>query len=174
MASGIYRIDLGSGWFYIGSTANLKTRKAAHLWELRKQCHRSPKVQSIWNKYGEFEFNVLELCSVDELLQKEQRLLDSHFTNPKNANLMPVAGSPMKGRKHTPEAILNMSIAAKNSPAAIAHRVVLHQKLWNRPCSVATRQLMSAKKKGTIQTAEHVAKRMSAGKRTRELNKANA
>jgi len=92
-------------------------------------------MQRAWQKHGEtaFEFKVLAICSRDNLLFYEQRFLDAWSPE---YNTAPVAGSqlgyrhstdsrrrmsaarrkdfsPMKGRKHTPEALAKISANRK-------------------------------------------------------------
>ena len=72
MNSGIYRIDVGNGWFYIGQTANLIKRKSSHYRALKRKEHVNTIMQNCWNKYQVFEFTVLEKCDIPELLMREQ------------------------------------------------------------------------------------------------------
>ena len=81
MNSGIYRIDLGNGWFYIGSAVNLSRREAVHRSTLNHGKHSNIKVQRCWNKYRVFVFNVLEICEKSELISREQFYLDKYFNN---------------------------------------------------------------------------------------------
>lgn len=78
--SGIYQIrNLVNGKRYIGSTAKIGLRWKAHVSLLRRGVHRSVHLQSSWNKHGEesFEFSILEFCCVEQLLVREQYLLDT-------------------------------------------------------------------------------------------------
>ena len=119
--SGIYRINLGNDWFYIGSSANMGRRKRNHLSDLNRQKHCNQKMQAIYNKYQIFEFEILFECPVDELLSKEQVLLDAHFTDGKCANICPTAGSRV-GIKHSPETRAKMSAAHKGVPLSAETR----------------------------------------------------
>lgn len=112
MKSGIYRINLGNGWFYIGSSRNLMKRRGAHFTSIKKGTHDNQIMQRNWNKYGIFEFVVIESCEVGELLLKEQALLDAYFQHRKNANLLPTAGS-VTGYRHSTSARKKMSLAHK-------------------------------------------------------------
>ena len=111
-SSGIYRINLGNDWFYIGSSANMGRRKRNHLSELVAQKHCNQKMQRVYDKYQIFEFEILFECPVDELLSKEQVLIDAHFTDGKCANICPTAGSPL-GMKHSPETRAKMSSSSR-------------------------------------------------------------
>jgi len=145
--SGIYRIELGNGWFYIGSAVNLKDRKNSHKSTLLRSQHRNTIMQRCWDKYGIFEFTVLENCAKDKLLEREQAYLDKHFNNEKNVNIASVAGNPMLGRKHSVETRKNMSNAQKGKVLTPEHRAQ-----------------MSAAHKGKPLSPEHNAKVVAANK----------
>lgn len=117
--SGVYKItNVLNGNVYVGSAVFFKRRWSLHKSELRKNHHHSPKLQNAWNKYGEdnFEFSVIEeLPPVkDVLLEREQFWMDYYEAyNTHNYNVAVTAGSPMTGRKHTPERNAKMSIIMK-------------------------------------------------------------
>lgn len=69
---------------------------------LRSDAHTSPILQAAWNKHGEdaFSFTVLEACTPDNLLQREQYHIDTAFPR---YNVATVAGSPMSGRHQSDE-----------------------------------------------------------------------
>ena len=108
--SGIYRIELGNGHFYIGSAIDIDKRKRDHRREMKRGIHPNRIVQHCWNKYGVFEFTVLEECVKDGLIVREQFYLDQHCDNPKNVNLVSTAGSTL-GYKHSAETRARMSAA---------------------------------------------------------------
>lgn len=100
--SGIYEIvNTANGKKYVGSAIDLAGRKRLHLWNLNKGSHHSRHLQSAWNKHGEqaFEFKTLLLCSKDNLLMYEQRVIDA-FTPA--YNIEKTAGSAL-GVKRTKE-----------------------------------------------------------------------
>lgn len=103
MPSGIYQIkNTVNGKIYIGSTQNFANRKRRHFDLLRRSSHPNPKLQSAINKYGidSFVFEIVEHCDIHSLLTSEQRYLDS-LDFDENYNLALIAGSPMRGRKHS-------------------------------------------------------------------------
>lgn len=66
--------------FYIGSSKTLKSRWAAHRWELKYNRHHNAYLQNSYNKYGKevFEYEVLEwLDNEESLLDREQYYIDS-------------------------------------------------------------------------------------------------
>ena len=85
MTTGIYQIrNVINDKLYIGSTTRyFSQRKAEHFKNLRKGIHSSIILQNAWNKYGEksFKFEILEECTKEKCLEREQYYLDS--LNPK-------------------------------------------------------------------------------------------
>lgn len=77
--TGVYSIYCsGNQKLYIGSAVSIKGRWAVHRCALRKSEHTNKHLQNSFNKYGEdsFEFSVVELCSKDELILREQFWMD--------------------------------------------------------------------------------------------------
>lgn len=113
--SGIYCIEhISSGRTYIGSATNFAGRWRMHRSALRRGKHHSPYMQKVWSKYGEgeFVFRIIEECSRECLIEREQHYIDT--LNPE-FNHCRVAGSSA-GRKASPEARLKMSAARKGKP----------------------------------------------------------
>ena len=156
--SGIYRIEFGNGHFYIGSAIDIDKRKRDHRNDLKRGIHPNRIVQHCWNKYGVFEFTVLEECEIPELLATEQVWIDKHFADPKNANLSPTAGSPL-GRECSAETRAKMSAAKKGVPLSAETCAKM-----SKPKSAEHRAKISAAKKGRILSAEHRAKISTARK----------
>jgi len=167
--TGIYRINLGNGLFYIGSSDDIQRRERQHISTLKYQTHRNKRMQRNWNKYQVFEFEVLELCSENDLLTKEQALLDVYFGTSKCANLVSIAGRTT-GYKHTKatkkmlsrprsEATRKkLSEAMKTSLPAINHLKQLHETQIGRHPSKETREKMSRSGMGVPHSAETRAK----------------
>lgn len=117
MNSGIYKIThLVSGRCYVGSTVDLSQRWKTHRGELNSKTHANLPLLNAWNKYGSnaFAFEVLERCSHQLLLAKEQHWMDklSPF-GCQGYNICKAAGAPMRGRKHTTATKQLMSKAHK-------------------------------------------------------------
>ena len=111
MTSGIYEIEHArSGKRYVGSAVNCAARWNVHRFYLRRGTHHSEKLQRAWTKYGEHEFNFrrLLICSEQDLVFYEQRVLDAFDAVHNGFNCAPVAGSSL-GYKHTAEALKKMS-----------------------------------------------------------------
>lgn len=79
--------------YYIGSAKNFETRMKRHLYMLRKNKHVNPKIQAIYNKYGDIlKFEILESnIEIDDLYKIEQRYLDDHYGTDNCVNLSPFA-----------------------------------------------------------------------------------
>ena len=161
--SGIYRIELGNGHFYIGSAIDIDKRKRDHRNDLKRGAHCNKRVQHCWNKYGVFEFTVLEECVKDGLIVREQFYLDQHCDNPKNVNLVSIAGSNL-GHKHSAETRAKMSAAKKGVPMSAEHCAKISAANKGRVWSAEHRAKMSAAKKGVPLSAEHCAKMSAARK----------
>ena len=183
MNSGIYRIDLGNGWFYIGSAVNLPKREAVHRSTLNNKKHSNIKVQRCWSKYGVFIFSVLEKCKKSELISREQFYLDKHFDDKKNTNISPTAGSTLgfvfsadskakmskiqKGKKgyvRSAETLRKLSISQKGRIISPEHRAKLSNANKGKTLSIETRKKISAAGKGRVFSDEHRAKISAAHK----------
>lgn len=79
--SGVYKIvNVINQKFYIGSTKDFNHRwEDEHKYFLNKNKHINPYLQHAWNKYGEqnFKFEIIEECSPDQCLIREQYYLDT-------------------------------------------------------------------------------------------------
>jgi len=109
--SGIYAIvNKVTGKKYIGSAVNLQQRWRVHRHELRKGIHHSVVLQRAYNKYGEdnLEYSVLEYCSPDELIIREQKYIDMHKPE---YNIAPTAGS-MLGFRHSLETKIKIGLSS--------------------------------------------------------------
>jgi len=141
MVSGIYQIkNKMNGHCYIGSSNNIRERWRKHIYDLDRDRHHSCHLQNAWKKYGStcFEFSVIELCFIFELIFREQHYLDilkpeynilpnarsriGYKASPETRAKMSLAQMGNKkglNRKHTPEELVKMSIAntgKKHSP----------------------------------------------------------
>ena len=172
--SGIYRIELGNGNFYIGSAIDLGKRERQHFNDLKSFRHRNNRVQKCWNKYGVFEFTVLEECEIPELLLREQFWIDTFFSDPKNVNISPTAGSPLgvvhsaqtrsklSARVYSAEYRANMSDLKKNMSAETKQKISAG--LSGKKHSPETRAKMASSHTGKKQSVETRAKKSVAAK----------
>lgn len=113
MNSGIYQImNKVNNKIYVGSAVDIKQRWNKHKSLLRKKIHANDHLQKAWILYGEdiFQFNVLEKCNKENLIQKEQYYLD--LLNPEY-NICKIAGNCL-GVKHLEETKRKQSLALKD------------------------------------------------------------
>lgn len=116
---GIYKIvSKNSGEFYIGSSQNLRKRELDHLSLLRNKKHPNRYLQSVWNKHQDLFFIVVEECSIEFLIEREQYYIDTLL--PKY-NLRPTAESN-RGWNMPEESKLKISKANKGKTILIEHR----------------------------------------------------
>lgn len=177
--SGIYKILCATNKkCYIGSTVNLFMRWNSHCNELRRNRHANQHLQRAWNNYGEiaFTFEVIEECSTDTLLEREQYWLEKikPYDHSIGFNIALHADSPMRGRKVKPHSIetrtkiSNSHKGMKASPEARI-RMSLFQKRKN--VSEETRAKQSVAHKGRKRSPEEITKSVAANtgqKRTPE------
>ena len=176
--SGIYRIDLGNDWFYIGSAQNLERRKRQHRSALDRNDHFNQKMQNVWNKNNVFEFTILEKCTQDELLNREQMYLDQYFDDLKNVNFLSTAGSSL-GNVHSVETKAKMSVAGKKRTHSSETRAKISAKLTGRVLSIKTRAKMSEANRRRVLSDDTRAKISESGRvawvnrRVTQINKNN-
>lgn len=123
MCSGIYKIYcIANNKQYIGSAKDIHKRWIHHKWALRVGKHSNAYLQSTYNKYGidTFVYTILEECSVDMLLEREQFYLNQIFESGNTFNLALVAGRPLKNRTrpHTEETKKKISESNKGRKPA--------------------------------------------------------
>jgi group I intron endonuclease len=114
MSCGLYEIQIGS-YFYHGSSNNIEKRIRRHKNELKNNKHINLKMQRIFNKYNEFNYEVVINCKEEDLLYLEQCIIDAHFGDKDYMNLTSKAGKPpsRKGVKVSEETKAKMSAAKK-------------------------------------------------------------
>lgn len=158
--SGIYGIfNLISGKVYIGSAINLKQRLRQHKEHLEKQIHCNIYLQNAWNKYGEnsFGFYVLEHCSKEQLINREQYYLDSlkSYDTEFGYNICKIAGStigqkPWLNKRHTEETKKKISKGNIGKRLSEEAKRIISFKNKGNIRSKEWKQKMSEKMKGRI------------------------
>ena len=145
---GIYCIrHIESGRAYVGSSIDIPRRWKEHRSRLKTGRHPARHLSNAYRVYGEnaFEFEVIEECGKELLIEREQfwiELLSADF------NVAPVAGS-VAGLVRSDEVRARMSAAQKGRP---------RDYLKGIPRSDAVKAAVSAAQKGKVKTAEHLAK----------------
>lgn len=84
MACGIYRIyNKNNQKSYIGSSVDLNKREYKHFWSLRKNEHDNTYLQNSYNTQdkSQFIFEILEFCSPDQLIEKENFYINQYNSN---------------------------------------------------------------------------------------------
>jgi group I intron endonuclease len=146
---GIYAIEnLIDGKFYVGQSADMRSRWDVHLYMLRKGT-ASTKLLRAWRKHGaeNFRFFAVEECSVEDLTAREQAWIDTFDAVKKGYNISPLANCT-RGVKHTAEARANMSKAQleiNSRPGAKERRVAVATKAWEDPDALARKSAASKK-----------------------------
>lgn len=126
---GIYQIrNLVNGKVYIGSSCEIGKRFCQHKWLLGIGKHHSPYLQNAWNKYGPdaFVFEVLENCSEEDVLKREQWYLDEKkpYDRVNGYNNARFAESGAKGRPMSEKnkAILRLINTGRTMPRDAVER----------------------------------------------------
>lgn len=107
MTSGVYKItNTQNGKCYVGSAIDLEKRKKEHLRMLNRNYHNNNYLQNAWNKYGSnsFDFLVVEKCTKEDLLLREQYWIDKENSYESGYNLRPQAANNF-GMKHSRQTI---------------------------------------------------------------------
>jgi group I intron endonuclease len=76
---GVYKItNIVNGKFYIGSSHDIEHRWYQHKKQLDSETHNNPHLQNAWKLYGSqnFKFEIIEECSSETRLQREQFYLN--------------------------------------------------------------------------------------------------
>lgn len=162
MKSGIYQIKINNS-FYIGSSRNIQRRYWEHLWKLKNKKHPNIHLQYLYNKYGEekFELSILENCTINCLIEKEQYWIN--LLNP-NINKAPVAGSTL-GLKLTNEQCENRRIintGRKHSLETIKKRT---DKIKGRKYTEKHKENISKSMLGKKQNQQTIKKRVEKNKK---------
>lgn len=96
MTCGVYLIQNKiNNKVYVGSSVNVEERWITHKLKLNRSTHHSLKLQNAWKKYGaiNFDFKIIEICSTDQLINKEQLYIDSNSSYTSGYNGRPKAAS---------------------------------------------------------------------------------
>ena len=97
---GVYAIkNTMSNKYYIGSSIHINERIKCHFYSLNSNKHFNNDFQNDFNKYGEgaFEFNVIQNCSISELIEVEQYFIDKYNTRCYNKRTS-LLGSYIRGK----------------------------------------------------------------------------
>lgn len=106
---------------YYGQAVNFKHRSSSHLRTMRMGRHKNPRVQSVFNKYGDPKIEIIVYCSVEDLDKMEQIFLDTYHGLPFCLNIDPVASSrkgyiPSEQQKRRQSESMTGRFAGENNP----------------------------------------------------------
>ena len=155
-----------NGKVYVGSASvSISLRRRLHRNELRRGVHGNRHFQAAWRKYGEaaFTFEVIEECSPDDCLTREQFWIDElNATDPQRGyNICPVAGN-RRGVKASDETRAKLSAAHLGKTYSEYQRASM--RVPKPPRTAEHCAAMSAAQKGRVFTEEHKRK-LSAGRK---------
>lgn len=144
MSAGIYSIKSVSGDVYIGSSSCISRRINQHRLALERGNHRNRRIQQCWNKHkvDEISFNVLLICTTENVLLYEQRAID--ILKP-NLNLSLVAGRSA-GFKWTKEARVKQANRVRGTQHSAATRKRMSKTRLGHLTSEQTRFKLAAQK----------------------------
>ena len=57
---GVYLLEFSNGDFYVGRSVNIKDRMISHRCKLKHNKHGNKFMQNVYNKYGDFQYKLLE------------------------------------------------------------------------------------------------------------------
>ena len=116
--SGIYCIEnIITNKKYIGQSVDIDTRWKKHKYELNRDNHKNKYLQSAWNKYGEdkFKFYILDLCSEEELDEKEIYWIEHYNTVDRELGYNLTSGGQFKKGSLSDEVKQKLSNSIKKS-----------------------------------------------------------
>lgn len=121
MTCGVYVIVSPSNRCYIGSSNNVERRKTTHFRLLTNGEHHCDGLQAAWDKYdGRLIFSLIEECSIDDLINREQWWMDNHSIRwGRMYNSSSIAGRP----EHTAEVRKKIAKAQTGRKHTLEHRI---------------------------------------------------
>lgn len=166
---------------YVGSSKELERRLKDHRHTLDNGTHFNRYLQRCWGKYGysDFQFLILELCPVDNLVNREQFWMDALSPT---CNVAVSAEAPNRGRRLSQEhrdkiseswktrvvsdktrsrisqSLIGKTKGRKRSPEQILKNSLGHKDLPGHSQSVETRSRISNTLMGHIHSEETKAK----------------
>ena len=154
---GIYRlVCVKNGDYYYGSAKDVHVRWRTHTRTLNRGIHFNPRVQRVWNKYGEqsFRMELVETVPEQQLLEIEDKYLKEHVGKPHCMNIAKYATAINRGRTFVCSESTKKKIgdANRGKPLSEEHKAALREAAKGRPRRGAptevTRRKMSDAQKG--------------------------
>lgn len=130
---------------YVGQSKNIFHRWIHHKSLLKNNCHNNPHLQHSWNKYGEqaFEFSIIELCSKQQLNEKE-----IYWANKYKGNLLNVKKCGTQNYILTAETKSKISNARKGHIVSKETRDKISNTQKGKKLKEETKRKMSMARKG--------------------------
>lgn len=125
--TGVYKVTIGNH-FYIGSASSKRgfyTRWHQHISDFKKNSHKNPKFQNCYNKYDSIQFDIIEFCSPEKCINREQYFID--LLKP-DLNIKLIANSPL-GVKQTLETINKRVEKLKGRKYSDTHKKAISEAL---------------------------------------------
>jgi group I intron endonuclease len=194
--SGVYQIRCTeTDKEYIGSAFCLLRRWKAHLYMFRTETHHCEHLQRTWQKYGaeNFTFKVLEFCARADLIETEQKWMDTvptekkfnvaekatmglgfvgEATRKKMSDAKKGKPGPMLGKRHSAETkqlIGDLQRGRPGRPVSEESKAKISVANSGRIPSVDTREKMAVAKRGGRASVETRSK-MSIAKKGRKFS----
>jgi len=126
--TGIYTItNTENKKAYIGQSSHIEKRWKEHSYELKNNRHPNPYLQNSWNKHGEqaFVFQLIEECTEESLTAREQYWLDHFKGLGETYNIAVCTNSPMKGRKHSEDSKVKISLSNKGKRQSCLNKLMI-------------------------------------------------
>jgi hypothetical protein len=118
---GIYKIIIADKYYY-GQSMDCDRRKGQHLNKLKNGKHPNYYMQSAWNKYFDFKFEVIEEVNDASLIdEREQHYIDLYFDEPNCMNLARCAEASARGREVSVETRAKISAFGKGRIHSTEH-----------------------------------------------------
>ena len=158
---GVYALVFPNSKVYIGSSVkSCEIRHRSHLRRLRKGIHRNKHMQRLFNKYGEPEFRILQICGdpkgmkIKEIIIRirEQAWIKDQGVDAINCG--PAYPNAMYGMHHSVGTIKKLSEAWRNRVVSEETRKKMSMLHTGMHCSEETRRKMSESKKGKKRSDE--------------------
>lgn len=175
---GIYYIkNIINNKIYVGSSIYLRRRLSLHISHLNNGKHDNLHLQNAWNFYGEnlFDFGILEYCSGDEILAREQYWIDElEACDPDlGYNLRKIASSNA-GYRHSEESKLKVANSKRGKPRSEETKAKLRAANLGKKQSKETAEKRSHAMKGRKYSTEHRANMSAAMKGLKRSDEARA
>jgi group I intron endonuclease len=155
---GIYKITINNK-IYVGSSVNLKSRRWKHLSLLRNGNHHNKHLQSAYNKYQDFNWNIVEYVNKIEdrielknvLMEREQYWMDEYNVCDKSIgyNKCTKAYNPV-GIIMSEQTKIKISIKLKKYFSIEENRNKLSKSLKGRIVTEETKKKLSESLRGRV------------------------